>query len=145
MILEILAVIAVGVLIYVWLTYYNLSGIYLVRYCDPKCAVCMESKSKWDRLKTQVEQNIKANPKQVLTSVEFLEIDTTDTINLDTFIWESKYSPTFATTHAPVVVLIYDGEVVPYTGSHSLDSYEEFLMGFMFMKGLVNIKIEFAM
>jgi hypothetical protein len=111
MILEILAVIAIGILIYVYLTYYNLNGVYIVRYSRPDCPFCVESQAGWDEFKKNVENAPPEELAKMTEPIHVLDIDTSETLSPDTLVWKSKYNP----KTVPAIIAIYKGEITEYT------------------------------
>ena len=110
MVLEILAGVVVLFLLYVWLTYYKLSGVYVVRYSRPDCPFCVSSQADWDALKSAY--NSRTPDVQKSLPVTFVDINTSNSVSLDTQIWKSKYSP----ASVPQVIVVYDNNIEEYKG-----------------------------
>ncbi len=133
MILEILAVIAIGILIYVYLTYYNLSGFYIVRYSRPDCPFCIESQAEWDKLKNLFETLPPNERARITEPIHVLDIDTSKTLSPDTLVWKSKYNP----KTVPAIIAIYKGEITEYTSlNRSMEEVANFLGDLMTKYGV---------
>ena len=140
MLLEILAVVAVGILVYIYLTYYNLSGVYFVRYVKSNCPSCAASKAPWEKIKTEYANAKPEEKANVSATINFVEIDLDNNASLDTLIWRSKYVPSAveATPEAGVgLIFVYNDEVIPFSGPHNEDTYTTFMFGCLLSKGLI--------
>jgi glutaredoxin len=110
MVLKILAVVLVLFLIYVWMTYYNLSGVHVVRYSRPDCPFCVESESDWKDVKLSFESRSQVDKSE--TPVKFVDVNTSNDLSLDTQLWKSKYKP----ESVPQVIVVINDNIEEYKG-----------------------------
>jgi hypothetical protein len=131
------AVVLVVFLVYVWLTYYNLKGVYVVRYYRPDCQACASSQTDWDKLKAEVS-GLPADKKAMLKEpITFVDVNTGSTSSLHTYMWKSKHSP----TSVPNVIILHDGIVTEFKGpDNRKETLEDFIGAYFTKANLMNKK-----
>ena len=128
------AVVLVGFLVYVWLTYYNLNGVYIVRYYRPDCTACASSQTEWDNLKAEFNA-LPADKKALIKEpIKFVDVNTGNTSSLHTYMWKSKHTP----TAVPNIILLHNGIVTEYKGvDNSRRNIDEFVGNYLDKAGLI--------
>ena len=135
MVLEILAVVVVLFLVYVWLTYYRLNGVYVVRYSRPDCPFCVSSQADWDALKLTFAARTSVEKESV--PITTVDINTSNSMSLDTQIWKSKYTP----ASVPQIIVVVDNNIEEYKGPDNTQAnIKAFIDGVILKYGLPKAK-----
>ena len=111
MVLEIFAVVLVGFLVYVWLTYYKLSGVYVVRYSRPDCPYCVSSQADWEKFKSLCS-NLSAEDKAKVPEVTCVDVNNGNDWSLDTQMWRMKYKP----AAVPQIIVLVNDKIEEFNG-----------------------------
>ncbi len=127
-------VVIVGVLVYLYLTYFHLSGVYVVRYSRPDCPFCVSSKADWEALKADFNGMPAEKKANLLATVKFVDVDLSNSSSLDTYMWKYKHSP----AAVPNIIALYKGSKDEFAGpDNSAKSIEKFIEGVFVKNNLI--------
>ena len=135
MLLYIAVAVVVGLLVYVYMTYYNISEFCVVRYSRPDCPFCVSSQADWDAIKAEIT-NIPADKKaNILATIKFVDIDTSKSTSLDTYMWKIKHTP----SSVPNIITYYKGvvEELPTNSDTKPKTIEKFIESVLTKNNLI--------